>query len=193
LPKLEFYSFHSYLGEYPWYPAFSNLEDWIAPNETWRGFPVPGRATVAEYTCERGGYDYSIDQTVVVQLPSPWLLHALKLRLSDGRKLTYVDASGTVRFFDPSVDLAGPRAALIDRDAFMSVLEREGLAAVWVIAGEKGVFGGSDPSRAFGGRYVFTSIYWFENGTFRRHDHIEHQYPSPEQYGAARQTSAKRG
>jgi hypothetical protein len=108
----------------------------------------------------------------------------LNLRISDGRKLTYVDASGTVRFFDPSVDLAGPRAALVDREAFLSVLEREGLAAVWVIAGEKGVFGGRNPSRAFGGRYVFTSIYWLENQNFRRHDHIEHQYPSLEQLTA---------
>jgi hypothetical protein len=104
----------------------------------------------------------------------------LKLRLSDGRKLTYVDASGTVRFFDPSVDLVGARAALVDRDSLLSVFAREGLAALWVIAGEKGVFGGTDPGRGFGGRYVFTCIYWLENGTFRRHDHIEHRYPSPE-------------
>jgi hypothetical protein len=193
LPTLEFSSGHQYFGEYPWHPAFSYLEDWLPPSGTWRGFPVPVRATVAEYTCERGGYDYSVAETVVVQLPAPWLLNALMLRLSDGRRLTYVDASGTVRFFDPSVDLTGPRAALVDRDGFLSALEREGLAAVWVIAGEKGVFGGSDPSGGFGGRYVFSSVYWLENGTFRRHDYIEHQHPSHEQLKALLGTDPPKG
>jgi hypothetical protein len=60
LPTLEFYSGHHYLGEYPWHPAFSDFEDWIPPSDTWRGLPVPVRATVAAYTCERGSYDYSI-------------------------------------------------------------------------------------------------------------------------------------
>jgi hypothetical protein len=182
LPKLEFYGGHTYLGEYPWHPSLSDREDWIAPSDTSYGFPVPVRATVAEYTCEHGNYDYSIDETIVLQLPAPWLLDALALRMSDGRKLTYVDSSGTVRFFDPSLDLPGPRAALVDRDPFLSMLEREGLAAVWVVAGEKGVYGSGNA--AFGGRYVFSSVYSLENGTFSRHDHVKHEYPSREQLKA---------
>ncbi len=101
--------------------------------------PVPTRPTVADYLCEKGGYDYSIEKSVGLQMPAPWLLTSIESRLVNGRALTYAGADGKIMFFDPSAMQPGPQAALVDRDAFLETLEREGLNAIWVIAGEQSV------------------------------------------------------
>ncbi|WP_162960715.1 hypothetical protein, partial [Pseudomonas aeruginosa] len=66
----------------------------------------------------------------------------MSLRMASGRAPHFVDGSGTVRFLDPSVSQPGPGAALVDRDAFFDMLKREGLEALWLIAGEKDVSAG---------------------------------------------------
>ncbi|KAF2990930.1 hypothetical protein MJC1_02028 [Methylocystis sp. MJC1] len=179
LPHIELHGDY-FLGEYPWHPSVNRFGDWTVPGE-WRARAVPTRATVADYMCERGGYDYSLDETVHVELPAPWLASALRICLSDGRKLNYVDVNGNVVFYDPSVTEIGPQAALVDRNAFLAMLEREGLAAVWVIAGEKSVYGGRD---AFGGRALHTAVYHLDSEGFKRQIHREREDPSPSQLQA---------
>jgi hypothetical protein len=101
------------------------------------------------------------------------------LRLRDGQQPVYVDAKDQVRFFDPSVTLPGYQAALVDRDEFLAMLDREKLAVVWVIAGEKGVFGGHD---GFGGRMLHTGVYRVGTDGLERHSfHTERERPSAEQ------------
>ena len=178
-PKIELHGEH-YLGEYPWHPSVRNFGNWTRADD-WRKLPVPTRATVAEYTCERGNYDYSIDKTISVDLPAPWLATAMGLRLSDGQHLTYVDAMGKVIFYDPSVYEEGHRAALVDRDVFIAMLEREGLSAIWIIAGEKSVYGGRDPGMGFGGRVLHTAIYRLKGGTFISQFHSQREAPTKEQ------------
>lgn len=172
-----------FIGEYPWHPTLQDLDDWELPDE-WNGLAAPVRPTFAEYMCERSGHDYSIDETIQVEFPAPWLAKAMGLRLQDGQRPTFVDASGEVRFFDPSVNEPGYQAALVDRDAFLAMLERENLAAIWVIGGEKGVFGGGRPDIGFGGRVVHTAIYTLEPGGFRRALYFEREKPDAEQLEA---------
>jgi hypothetical protein len=179
LPEIALHG-EQYLGEYPWHPSFTDLPDWNEP-EQWRGLPVPVRTTVVSYTCERGGYDYSIDKTVKVALPAPWLLQSLGLRLSSGRKLTYVTSEGRVKFFDPSVSEPGPQAALVDRADFLSMLDRENLMAFWVIAGEKAVYSGRSSNVGWGGELAHTYIYELKGEQFVSHKYIEHTEPSAEQ------------
>lgn len=179
LPRIELHGDH-HLGEYPWHPTVSTFGDWMKPDQ-WNGLKVPTRATVADYMCERGGYDYSISETVHVTLPAPWLAKALDVRLSDGRALNYVSAYGRVIFHDPSVSAKGPQAALVDREAFLAMLEREGLSAVWVIAGEKSAYGGRNAGSGFGGRVLHTGVYSLKDGVFFRHMHWEREDPSAEQ------------
>ncbi len=180
LPKLELYGDH-YLGEYPWHPALANLTDWAEPDE-WTKLPVPIRQTVGEYLWEKGGYDYSLDDSVSLQVPAPWLTRAMGLHLMDGRKLAYADDSGTVRFFDPSASLPGHQAALVDRDEFLKVLEENELEAVWIIAGEKSVFGGTGSYRGWGGDLIHTAIYRMKkNGEFKVSTHVERREPSKDQ------------
>jgi hypothetical protein len=179
LPSLSLNT-RTYVGEYPWHPALQDMGDWKVVSA--RGQPsVLVRPTVANYLSERGGYDYSLDEDVNVLLPAPWLIQSLDLHLFDGRKLTYVGKDGQVKFFDPSVSLPGPSAALVDRSAFLHMLERERLSAVWVIAGEKGVFGGREPAGGFGGRLVHTFVYQMKNAEFVPHEHFEREEPTAEQ------------
>jgi hypothetical protein len=129
-------------------------------------------------------------------------MDGLHLRLGDGRKLHYVGQNDDVLFFDPSVSGPGPQAALVDHDAFVNLLKQQDLTAVWVIAGEKGVYGGRDPGMGFGGRLVHSFVYLLKDGGFACHKHIDHEYPSPDQLekllgynpqGDARQTETKKG
>lgn len=179
LPELKMHG-EQFLGEYPWHPSFSEFGDWTEA-EGWRARAVPVRASVAEYYCERGGYDYSIENSVIVHLPAPWLVEALRLRLANGRKLNFVDSKDRIQFFDPSVVQSGPRAGLVDRDAFLAALKRDGLSAIWVIAGEKSAYGGRDPRQGFGGSVLHTGIYRLVDGEWDSRMYFEREDPSADQ------------
>ncbi|MDA8205949.1 MAG: hypothetical protein M0Z36_07760 [Thermaerobacter sp.] len=180
LPQIELHG-EFYLGEYPWHPDLEEFDEWRSLEQDGRSTPVPTRATAAHYTCERGNYDYSIDRTVSVEIPAPWLAKAMDLRLANGRSPTYVDASGRDTFYDPSVVESGPAAALVDRDAFLQMLDREGLSAIWVIAGEKNVHGGLDAGMGFGGSLRHTAIYQVVGDEFSRNYYKDWVYPSKSQ------------
>lgn len=176
LPKIERYG-ELHLGEYHWHPAVREIPDWVEPNRYY-SLNVPTRPTVVDYLCERGGYDYSIDKSISVNLPAPWLAWGLGLRLTDGKRLNYADRGGRILFFDPSVGAPGPDAALVDRDAFLGLLKREALRPVWVVAGEKGIFGDD----AFGGRMLHTAIYKLSGDAVTQHSYREEwEDPSTEQ------------
>ncbi|MCQ8127714.1 AVAST type 2 anti-phage system protein Avs2 [Methylomonas rivi] len=154
-PKIgEFYD--SFIGEYPWHPSYKLDDDWTTVDRDY-GFPYKVLPTFAEYTAERGGYDYSIEGTINTYLPAPWLIQKLGLRLIDGRTLFFADAKGQILFNDPSVHEEGPSAALIDRTAFLDLLDKENLAPVWIIAGEKGAYG--EHHDDFVGRRVHSFVY----------------------------------
>ena len=170
-----------YLGEYPWHPSLEGADSWSSPSAGWYALSVATRPTVTSYTCERSGYDYSVDKTVSVQIPAPWLADIMGLRMTNGRVPVYVDELGCEIFYDPSVREAGPAAALIDRDAFLQLLEREELSAAWIIGGEKSAYGGRDPGMGFGGRMLHTAIYRLSSDGFERHFHSDLELPSKDQ------------
>ena len=179
LPKIEL-PFDFYLGEFPWHPDMDNL-DQQGPFLEWRPPPVPVLATVASYSCERSGYDYSIDHTIRVEIPAPWLANSLELLMESGRSPIFVNPDGRRVFFDPSVFEAGPSAALIDRDAFLQMLDQQDLSAIWVIGGEKSAYGGRRGNFGFGGRLSHTAIYYLQDGEFVRHVHNEWAHPERDQ------------
>jgi hypothetical protein len=169
-----------YLGEFPWHPDLRVDDGWTHPDQ-WNEFKASVLATTSEYHCGRGGHDYSIDDTVRIALPAPWLAEAMKVRLLDGQRPTFVDASGITRFFDPSVTEPGYDAALVCREAFLNVLTDKGLAPIWVVAGEKGVFGGRDSHQGYGGRVTHTAIYRLNSDGFSRTFHKLRDYPDEKQ------------
>ena len=176
-PEIELYSGHYYLGECHWSPEIGEFDRWSS-HEGWRTFAVPIRPTVASYVCESGGYDYSIDKTINVEIPAPWLSKEMGLRLSSGRSLIYVNPDGRDTFYDTSVVELGPAAALVDHDAFLQMLDRQDLSAIWVIAGEKNAYGGSEMAYGFGGRLRHTAIYCLAGDGFTRDFYTDHLHPT---------------
>jgi len=90
-----------------------------------------------------------------------------------------------VQFFDPAVFEPGSHAALVDEEKFEAALDKEGLEALWVVAGEKSVYGDMWAAKGFGGRYAHTAVYQRRHGGgFRRHFYFEMQLPYEEQLAA---------
>ena len=179
-PEIELHSGYFYLGEYHWHPEIREFDRWSS-HDDWRPFAVPIRPTVASYLCESGGYDYSIDLTISVKMPAPWLSKGMGLRLSSGRSLIFVNSDGRKTFYDPSVVESGPAAALVDRDAFLRVLDQQDLSAIWVIAGEKNAYGGSDAGSGFGGCLRHTAIYRLDGDDFTRNLYTDRIHPTASQ------------
>ena len=179
-PEVELHSGYLYLGEYHWHPEIRGFDRWSSQDDG-RPFAVPIRPTVASYVCESGGYDYSIDRTISAKMPAPWLSKGMGLRLSSGRSLIFVNSDGRETFYDPSVVDSGPAAALVDRDEFLRVLDGQDLSAIWVIAGEKNVCGGSDACSGFGGRLRHTAIYRLDGDDFTRNLYTDRIHPTASQ------------
>ncbi|MDT8332904.1 AAA family ATPase [Roseomonas gilardii] len=150
----------SYLGEHPWLWIKEPDSGWNRPwrpRKRPRGKGVQIRGTTIGYLAEERGYDQSLAVTVEARLLRPWLMRALDLRLGDGRAIEYVDRDGRTLFRDPTAEGAATTMALIDRTAFLGLLTREDLAAVWLIAGEKNVYG-SGSGKDFGGRRYYARV-----------------------------------
>ncbi|ARO55862.1 AAA family ATPase [Methylorubrum zatmanii] len=161
--------YHMHLGEHPWAWSDRSNHGWIEwhPNGgDWQAPALAVRPPTVEYTAESNGYDYSITQNITLNLPADWLIDALDLLLSDGQSITYRNARGEVMFMDPSVHDVGRTAALVDRTAFLEMLEREELVAIWAVAGEKSVFGELH-SDGFGGRRDFTRLFHSNAGALQ--------------------------
>lgn len=175
--------YRQFLGEHPWHPAWSGLADWMRFKDPHGGRPISIRRPSLEYLAERGGYDYSFDDTMRLELPAPWLLRGLNARLVNGEYPTYVDNESQTMFWDPSIATKGPSAALVDRKAFLSLLDRERLAAVWIVAGEKNAYGSSNRGMGFrfGGSRLHTGVYSFDRKGLTGPLHFERRYPNPEQ------------
>lgn len=161
--------YHMHLGEHPWaWPDRSNHGwiEWWPNGGDWQAPALAVRPPTAEYNAESNGYDYSIAQNITLNLPAGWLMDALGLRLSDGRSIEYRNAEGEVIFMDPSVHRVGRSAALVERAAFLAMLEREEQVAIWAVAGEKSVFGELH-SDGFGGRRAFTRLFYSDAGALQ--------------------------
>lgn len=177
LPSAEGAGYRVHLGEFPWRTLTEDHDDWIPD---WRPYgsnhaprtKVAARPTVAEYVAEANAYDGSISENINLHLPARWLMEALDLRLTDGRSILYQDASRIVRFWDPSVSEAGRSAALVDRRAFLDLLKRDDLVAIWAVAGEKNAYG-QEHSDGFGGRFTFTRLFDSDGNEIRASSRLD--------------------
>ena len=104
LSEAQFSGTYQFLGEYPWHPSFKEFHEENSSGGRWK---VPIHSIVTKYGCEKGDYDFSLDSTVSLKLPSAWLIDLMNLNLTDGDTLEYADQQGSVIFFDPSVRKPG--------------------------------------------------------------------------------------
>lgn len=171
-----------FLGEHGWRSPMAELN---AAHSSSTGIRTPHVGLISTLTCESLSSDNSIEDDFTLHLPSAGLMQLLGLRLRNGRTPEFVDQSGVTRIKDPSVVERGPGAAIISRDFFIERLSRAGFEPVWVIAGEKNVYGPSSPARAFGGRVMHTTAFYLSEGKLTATDfHREEHRPSVEQLRA---------
>ena len=167
-----------YLGEYPWHPAFENIDGgWeIGDDES-----IPIQATVADWFVERSGHDYSIEDSFNLMIPAPALMRGLRLRLAEGRSLSYATSDGRVLFKDPSEAEPGFSAAVVDRDAMRAFLDAEGLEILWFFSGEKSAHGGRPHGNGWGGELRYRGSYRFNGDSIVGSLNFDRAEPSPEQ------------
>ena len=164
----------AYIGELNW-----NLDDALldAGIET-TSYSFPSieeiRATSGQYLRETSGYDHSIDETIGIEVPLPWLMKATGALFAGGDELNFIDEGGEVIFRDPSTSHAGPSNCLVKYEAFMAALEAEELVAVWVQAGSKEIHAGE---RRWGGDRSFTRIYTLDGDNWTCRETLEMQWP----------------
>jgi len=83
-----------------------------------------------------------------------------------GVSATYVNQSGLVVAFDPSVNVAGPSALLVRRETLLEILWHHDLLVCWVIHGEKLDAGGA-PDYSVKARRSFQGIFLWDGSEVR--------------------------
>ena len=113
-----------------------------------------------EYYWESGNTDYSIDETISFYLPSKTLIDKLDLHYPPGQFEHWVNKNNISIFKDPSIVSKGPSCPLVKTDVLNSWLNKENLCLVWLIGGEKRLYG-KDSMK--GKRHDFSGVYYFDD------------------------------
>lgn len=132
----------AFLGERFWSSAYRYFDDRFYYGGTWsrvgpENQPIDVCASFERYA-DDSGYDHSFEFALKAHFPSEWLAHQLHLRWS-GCRADFVDKSGSVVAFDPSVKSAGPSVLLVDKLRLRRALARSGYTIVWLYEGYKSV------------------------------------------------------
>ena len=136
-----------YLREYPYSKAYDYINIDYYQQPLWQG--IEGTSfnillTSTAYFNEGKSYDKSVNESIEIALPNKWLVEQMQLKqtLNDGE---WIDLSGNVVFFDPTVSSGSltqydENGILIaDKKLLLEFLEKNRLALVWIMWGEKQV------------------------------------------------------
>ncbi len=133
-----------FLGEFFWsgahkyYCEHSLYRDWTRGD---RGcIPREVLVTTQKYSWGDQNCDCSQEENIYIYLPAEWLVQQMNLQWNriEGQ---FSDKNGELMAFDPSVVSSGPGTLLINRDAFLDFLDKNGYDILWTIVGEKIILG----------------------------------------------------
>lgn len=113
----------TFLGEHGWRDA---KEIKLSKNAS-IGIATPYAGIVESLTAEGNTEDNSIEESFTLHLPSAATMKLLDLHLRSGRKPEYVDATGVIRWQDPSLHMRGAGAGVVSHDYFLERLTRAGV------------------------------------------------------------------
>jgi hypothetical protein len=80
-----------------------------------------------------------------------------------GIGLEYVNQTGEIVAFNPSVLERGPEFVLVDFDKFLKSARAKNLSLVWTVLGERELPGGMSMGD-FPGAFEFSGLYWVDRG-----------------------------
>lgn len=157
------YETEVFLGEHGWSPADLDRQR-VGPGtvvQTRSGTPECPTSvylTAFEYLNESGDYDCSLQTSHKFVVPERMLIDGMDLRWGGGDS-DFFDANGNLAAFasDPS---GSTTSLLVREDLIRYLLDREGLALVWTVLGEKELIGGRG-ARRWTGSLQFTGAYHF--------------------------------
>jgi len=166
-----------FLGEYPNSLAFEDLRGnyniWVKPGRGNYELQIPVIVTDDSYLNEFT-LDCSHSGSVSVKLPCKWLVNKMNLQHK------YLDG----RFFDKNGNLITlvtnifeenfPLALLIDKQALIDFLDKNGYAIFWTLLGEKQLIGGSHYREDFVGSLEISGAYTLnKKGKIAGKNHIK--------------------
>jgi hypothetical protein len=136
--------YQMFMGEHCWSPAANYFEQPYYGDDGWtqpdHGCPAKIRVMSMGYSSAISGFDCSVDDSFQLRLPSSDVMSGLGLRWS-GHDADFMDADGRLAAFDPTAHSDGPSALLIREDLLTEFLARDGFTVIWIITGEKRIFG----------------------------------------------------
>jgi len=163
-----------FLGEHGWSPAYLDKYGGApeisvrVPIET-PDCPTTVYLTAAEYLSEGSSYDCSLQDSHTFLVPQLLLTDGMDLRWR-GHDTDFLDIDGQLAAF-ASDPVESDASLLIREDLLRRFLEREGLALVWTVIGEKELTSGRDAGK-WSGSLELTGGYRF-NPAGRVHNQVE--------------------
>jgi hypothetical protein len=143
--------FHDvFLGELYWSPAYRERFADVRGENAWtrddRAGRLPTEVVVSamEYGGVGTGRDCSMENSVNICVPSPWVAEHLGMRWA-GVEGEFRGPDGALVARDPSVNTQGPPALLVEERALRAFLDREGYEIIWTVLGGKEIIGERPP------------------------------------------------
>jgi len=152
-----------FLGEHGWSPAHLDRYGVTAEIDVQvRGdtpdCPPSVRLTAAEYLSAASAYDCSLENSHTFVVPQRLLIDGMDLRWG-GNDADFLDVDGQLGAF-ASNPVGSDASLLVREDLLRRFLERERLALIWTVVGEKEMIGGARRSD-WSGSLRFTGAYRF--------------------------------
>jgi len=140
--------YNVFLGEYPWSPAFSYINNPYHGRDEWvdggrRNSKLPSKILVSNdhYLSSGSDIDCSTENSINIKLPHKLLVNEMKLTQNntDGR---FYNKVGNLIAFDPSVfNKKMPSCLLINKNEFTKFLKKSNYSVVWTFLAEKQIIG----------------------------------------------------
>jgi hypothetical protein len=151
----------------PAYLSFTDLEDpkgdWIDIHHRRTGKKIADVLRTTEVYFWEKEFDCSKEEVISFNKPSRALSKSLDLRYSS-RDGEMIDDKNQLACFDPSVHFRSTRGLLIRRSVMDAFLQKEKLALIWMVVGEKQVNARSWHGKKYPGRMNMSGIYTYEGG-----------------------------